>query len=86
MTYSMDKILDTYAFDIDIIDLSYKKLSKLPDLTRFTKLKVLCCANNLLTELHNLPESLTELYCNDNQLTKLNNLPNTLNKLCNSVN
>ena len=35
----MDKILDTYAFDIDRIDLSNKRLSKLPDLTRFIKLK-----------------------------------------------
>ena len=72
----MDKILD--IFDIDCINLSYKGLSKLPDLTRFTKLKVLYCSDNLLTELHNLPESLTKLYCGNNQLTELNNLPNTL--------
>ena len=35
----MDEILDTYNFDIDSINLSYKGLSKLPDLTRFIKLK-----------------------------------------------
>ena len=80
----MDKILDTYTLDIDSINLSCKKLSKLPDLTRFTKLKVLYCSNNMLTELHNLPESLTELYCNYNKLTTLSNLPESLTELyCN---
>ena len=74
----MVNILDTYAFDIDSINLSNNGLSKLPDLTRFTKLKVLYCCNNLLTELHNLPESLTELYCYNNQLTTLHNLPDSL--------
>ena len=28
----MDEILDTYTFDIDSIDLSNRRLSKLPDL------------------------------------------------------
>ena len=77
----MVDLLDTYTFDIDSIDLSNKKLSKLPDLTRFTKLKVLYCSNNLLTELSNLPESLTELYCEHNLLTTLSKLPNSLTKL-----
>ena len=77
----MDEILDSYKFDIDSIELFNEGLSKLPDLTRFIKLKTLDCYNNQLTELNNLPESLTELYCGSNRLTTLNNLPNTLTKL-----
>ena len=36
--------LDAYKFDIDSINLSNKGLSKLPDLTRFIKLKTLNCS------------------------------------------
>ena len=73
----MADILDTYTFDTELIDLSDKRLTKLPDLTRFTKLKTLICSCNQLIEL-------TTLYCNYNQLTKLSNLSNTLTKLdCN---
>ena len=62
----------------EYIDLSNKKLKKLPDLTKYTNLKILKCSNNELTELNNLPNTLTELYCDNNQLQKLNNLPNKL--------
>ena len=82
----MDETLDTYKFDIDSINLSNKRLSKLPDLTRFIKLKTLYCDNNQLTELSNLPNTLTKLYCDNNQLTKLSNLPNTLTLLYCSYN
>ena len=77
----MADILDTYTFDIDTIGLSNKGLTKLPDLTRFTKLKTLICSYNSLKELNNLPNTLTTLHCHDNQLTKLSNLPNTLTEL-----
>ena len=81
----MSNILDTYALDAEHIDLSFKELSKLPDLTRFTKLKTLYCNNNCLTELRNLPETLIELHCNNNCLTELINLPSTLHILnCNN--
>ena len=77
----MTDILDTYTFDIDCIDLSYKRLTKLPDLTRFTKLKTLKCSYTNLKELDNLPNTLTTLCCNGNKLTRLSNLPNTLTYL-----
>ena len=77
----MYEILDTYNFDIDNLNLSYKELSKLPDLTRFIELKTFNCIYNKLLELNNLPNSLITLYCSNNQLTELNNLPNTLTTL-----
>ena len=77
----MADILDTYTFDTELIDLSDKGLTKLPDLTRFTKLKTLNCSYNQLIELNNLPNTLTYLDCWNNQLTELSNLPNTLTTL-----
>ena len=66
----MADILDTYTFDIDteLIDLSDKRLTKLPDLTRFTKLKTLICSYNALKELNNLPNTLIRLNCGRNNL------------------
>jgi hypothetical protein len=45
------------------------------------KIARLWCANNELTSLTELPESLRELYCNNNQLASLPELPKSLIKL-----
>ena len=39
---------------------------------------MLNCDCNQITNLDNLPNSLTELNCNQNKITNLNNLPNSL--------
>ena len=61
------------------VDLSYKKLTKLPELP--DTLKELYCSNNQLNKLPDLPDTLQVLYCNNNQLTKLPDLPDTLIEL-----
>ena len=38
---------------------SHKKLNKLPNLTKYTNLRFLNCSNNQLTELSDLPNSIS---------------------------
>lgn len=50
------------------LDLSNKVLRELPDLSKYTNLKILDCSNNNITHLDHLPLSLTTLYCSNNPL------------------
>ena len=50
------------------LDLSHKRLTQLPDLSKYTNLKKLNCSSNLITSLDNLPPSITELLCYNNPL------------------
>ena len=80
------KYIKTYEENIDKstiteLDLSYKNLAELPDLSEYINLKYLYCDANQLTELPELPKSLMHLYCNNNQLTELPELPNSLEYL-----
>ena len=61
--------------NVEFIDISYSKLTKLPDLSKFTNLKKLNIGNNFLISLNNLPDTLVELFCRTNKIKKLNNLP-----------
>ena len=63
------------------LDLSYKKLKKLPDLSKYINLKILDCRDNQIKHLKNLPSKLKVLYCSNNQITNLDNLPSTLTHL-----
>ena len=66
-------------YTITELDLSSKKLHKLPDdIHKYTNLKILHCNNNKLTSLDNLPLNLKVLYCSDNQF-KYNFKPNLEN-------
>ena len=68
-------------YSIEELDLSKQNLTILPDLSKYTKLKVLNCSCNELTRLDNLPPGLKELYCSRNNLTSLDNLPPGLKEL-----
>jgi hypothetical protein len=61
-----------------IIDVSYKNLTYLPNLSKFKYLEVLICDNNKLRSLPSLPETLVKLYCNNNLLSSLPSLPESL--------
>ncbi len=63
----------------DILDLSFLRLTSLPDLP--SSLKILYCYNNQLTSLPDLPSSLKILICDNNKITNLPNLPSSLQKL-----
>jgi Leucine-rich repeat (LRR) protein len=54
--------------NITELDLSRKGLTELPDLSLYTNLKKLNCANNQITTLDNLPLTIIELYCFNNPL------------------
>jgi Leucine-rich repeat (LRR) protein len=64
------------------LNLSFKYLTELPDLSLYTNLKKLDCSYNKLTSLpNNLPKSLQILYFYSNQITSLDNLPPNLKEL-----
>ena len=60
------------------LDCGYNKLSKLPNLYLHKELNQLLCAENGLTELPELPESLQLLRCESNNLVTLPPLPNNI--------
>ena len=70
------------SYDVEKIKLFHynEKTRKiiLSNLKNYTKLKEFNCSYNKLTELSDLPNSLTHLYCYDNNLTELPDLPNSL--------
>jgi Leucine-rich repeat (LRR) protein len=63
--------LNSLDNDITKIDISYKNLTELPDLSRFKNLSILICSNNQLTFLPFLNDNLEYLNCDNNQLTFL---------------
>ena len=88
----MNKMIKSYInivppYDVYTIELLYynKKTRKiiLSNLKNYRKLENFCCNGCDLTELPDLPNSLTHLYCDNNNLTELPDLPNSLtNLLC----
>ena len=70
-----------YYSQITALDLSFKNINELPDLSKYTNLKILDCNNNTITLLNNLPQKLEILNCSNNKITELNNLPQSLKKL-----
>jgi len=64
--------------DIEEIIVSGKKLTFLPDLSRFTHLNHLDCSHNNLTVLPELPSHLDTLDCSCNYLITLPELPESL--------
>ena len=75
-------------YTIEELNLNYKNLTILPDLSKYTNFKVLYYSYNQLTSLNNLPPGLLELYCQSNNITSLDNLPPGLQILecwCNKI-
>jgi len=66
------------AEDTTSISIDGKRVTELPDITRFINLKHLFCENNSLTYLPALPDSLETLNCSGNKLTSLPPLPANL--------
>ena len=81
MTTEIETYFNSLPEDILTIDITFKSLKSLPDLTRFKNLQVLYCYNNELTVLPTLPQNLELLYCYNNQLTVLPTLPQNLERL-----
>ena len=60
------------------LNLIRKELNKLPDLTKYTNLKILKCSSNKINSLDNLPKLLKIFSCGFNNISSLNNLPESL--------
>lgn len=60
------------------LDISYKFINELPNLTNYTNLIKLDCSRNNLNTLENLPPNIEELDCYSNNLVNVDNLPNFL--------
>ena len=75
-------LLNNYPFDIIKLDISNKQINGILNLDKFSNLTELYCERNQISNLDNLPNSLTKLYCGyNNKITNLDNLPNSLTKL-----
>jgi hypothetical protein len=70
--------LDSLDENVEEINLSKRRLKRLPNLSKFTNVKELYCYNNQIKVLDKLPDGLKELYCYNNTIKELNNLPNKL--------
>ena len=64
--------INSLSPDVIEIDISYKNLSILPDLSRFTCLQKLDCSCNQIIQLDNLPFSLIKLHCYGNKMENNN--------------
>jgi len=78
MTFYIQKYFDSLPTDSTCIYVQNKKLTHLPDLSRFVYLKILDCSENKLRYLPSLPASLETLICSYNQLLDLPELPESL--------
>ena len=80
-SFNIENYLKNLNEEITTLDVAYKNINYLPDITRFKNLQILICHSNILTTLPTLPESLRELYCQFNALTSLPTLPQNLKRL-----
>ncbi len=79
--FNIEEYINSLPNNTKYINVQFKRITYIPDLTRFYKLKYLFCDFNFLSELPKLPDSLRVLYCNDNHLTSLPILPKRLRYL-----
>ena len=85
MNIEVQQYVDSLPSNIRIINLSYKNLTILPDLSRFIYLQELRCNNNKLTRLDILNNNLKYVDCSHNKLTSLYELPENLQEFfCNN--
>jgi Leucine-rich repeat (LRR) protein len=84
--FNIESYLNSLPDNTTQIDISYKNVCYLPDITRFTLLEILYCDDNNLISLPPLPESLRLLSCLHNKLRSLPPLPQTLEYLLCSYN
>jgi hypothetical protein len=76
--FNIEEYINSLPEDITNINVKYKGIAYLPDITKFKNIKIIYCNDNALTSLPDLPETLEELYCSYNQITLLPDLPKNL--------
>jgi len=81
MNIEVQQYVDSLPSNIRIINVSYKNLIILPDLSRFVDLQELRCNNNKLTSLGILNKNLKHFDCSHNKLISFPKLPENLQDL-----
>jgi Leucine-rich repeat (LRR) protein len=81
MYFDIQSYLNSFPEDTKELQLDDKKITYLPDLSRFKVLEYLDCSHNKLTVIPELPSTLKRLECLYNILTVLPELPSTLEYL-----
>ncbi len=81
LKFNIEEYLDSLPEYISEIDVSYNRLTYLPDLSRFKNLQILDCSDNNLTSLPKLNEKLQILKCYNNQIISLPELNENLEYL-----
>ena len=72
--YDIDDFLNDTDKETEELNLSFRDLNTLPNLSRFTNLKTLILDANNLTSIPSLPSTLIKLSCNFNQIQSIPNL------------
>src|SRR3989344_104385 len=62
-------------------DKTIHRSKKFDSIINYNTIEILCCYNNSLNHLPNLPSNLIKLNCNETKLTNLPNLSNSLIEL-----
>jgi Leucine-rich repeat (LRR) protein len=86
MTFNIEEYLDSLPLDTTYININDRKLTYIPDLSKFANLTILDCSFNLLTMLPPLNNSLRVLNCSHNNLTSFPKLNENLRELYCSFN
>ena len=76
--FNIEEYINSLPLDTTEINVSNKRLTYLPDLSRFKNLRFLNVSRNQLTELPQLNNNLNTLMCHINKLTELPPLNNEL--------
>jgi len=85
MTFNIEEYLNSLPFDVTEIELKNKDLTYIPDLSKFTNLKILNVSFNKITTLPPppyLPDTLEDFNLYQNNLTTIHELPCNLKKFC----
>jgi len=87
MNFNVEEYLESLPINTEEIDLKYKELTYIPDLSKFINLKKLNCSFNKISSLPtSLPDTIEELILYQNELNAVSKLPYSLKTLCCSHN
>ncbi len=79
--FDIECYLNSLSEDVEVIDVRFKNITYLPNITRFKNLQELYCANNKLSYLPDLPDTIKIISCSNNKITSLSRLPKNLEML-----
>jgi Leucine-rich repeat (LRR) protein len=70
--------LDGLEDNEEYITITYSRLTKHNNLSRFIQLKTLICTGSDTSELPKIPDTIETLWCNCNSITQIQTLPSSL--------